>query len=297
MNSLASRRPAWLNSSVVRSSLSDRNVKVIQGVDPRVGPLLDTPGDLVRAVGHDPHDRRRLMGVPEERGEAAADLPAAVDRAATPPAADAVGRIALAAEAIRLGRALAALIPGESEVLALLALMLLHDARRDAPVRAGQVVPLDEQDRALWNDDQLREGTRDVAGGAGAATSWPVRAAGGDRRPAPARTAGLGTDRRAVRRPRPAHRLRRRRAEPRRRGRRTRRSRSWTRGARRARPRPTTATSTRPAPTCCGGPDARTRPGSPTNARSTSRRPIGSDGSCTVDSPRWDGVDFGYDDR
>jgi RNA polymerase sigma-70 factor (ECF subfamily) len=68
------------------------------------------------------------------------------------------GRIDLAAEAIQLGRALAKLMPDEGEVLALLALMLLHDARRPARVRDGQVVPLDDQDRSQWNDQQMREG-------------------------------------------------------------------------------------------------------------------------------------------
>jgi RNA polymerase sigma-70 factor, ECF subfamily len=68
------------------------------------------------------------------------------------------GRIDLAAEAIRLGRALAGLMPDEGEVLALLALMLLHDARRDARVRDGQIVPLDDQDRTLWNEPQIAEG-------------------------------------------------------------------------------------------------------------------------------------------
>jgi len=68
------------------------------------------------------------------------------------------GRIDLAAEAIRLGRALAALMPDEGEVLALLALMLLHDARRDARLRDEQVVPLDDQDRGLWNEAQIAEG-------------------------------------------------------------------------------------------------------------------------------------------
>jgi RNA polymerase sigma-70 factor (ECF subfamily) len=70
------------------------------------------------------------------------------------------GRIDLAAEAIRLGRALAVLMPDESEVLALLALMLLNDARRDARLRDGQAVPLDDQDRSLWNGEQIAEGRR-----------------------------------------------------------------------------------------------------------------------------------------
>jgi RNA polymerase sigma-70 factor (ECF subfamily) len=68
------------------------------------------------------------------------------------------GRIDLAAEAIQLGRALAELMPDEGEALALLALMLLHDARRAARVRDGQVVPLEEQDRTRWNEQHLAEG-------------------------------------------------------------------------------------------------------------------------------------------
>jgi RNA polymerase sigma-70 factor (ECF subfamily) len=68
------------------------------------------------------------------------------------------GRVDLAAEAIQLGRALAGLMPDEGEVLALLALMLLHDARRAARIRDGQVVLLDDQDRTLWNQRQIDEG-------------------------------------------------------------------------------------------------------------------------------------------
>jgi RNA polymerase sigma-70 factor, ECF subfamily len=68
------------------------------------------------------------------------------------------GRIDLAAEAIQLGRALAHLMPDEGEALALLALMLLHDARRTARIRDGQIVPLDDQDRSLWNEQQIAEG-------------------------------------------------------------------------------------------------------------------------------------------
>jgi RNA polymerase sigma-70 factor (ECF subfamily) len=67
-------------------------------------------------------------------------------------------RVDLAAEAIQLGRALADLMPDEGEVLGLLALMLLHDARREARHRDGQVVVLDEQDRALWDERQIGEG-------------------------------------------------------------------------------------------------------------------------------------------
>ncbi len=67
-------------------------------------------------------------------------------------------RVDLAGEAIRLGRVLATLMPDESEVLALQALMLLNDARRDARFRDQELVLLDEQDRSLWNDAQIAEG-------------------------------------------------------------------------------------------------------------------------------------------
>ncbi len=67
------------------------------------------------------------------------------------------GRIDLVPEGIRLGRALAELLPDESEVLALLALMLLNDARRDARIGDGQLVLLDDQDRSLWDWQQITE--------------------------------------------------------------------------------------------------------------------------------------------
>jgi RNA polymerase sigma-70 factor, ECF subfamily len=70
------------------------------------------------------------------------------------------GRVDLAAEAIQLGRALADLMPDEGEVLALLGLMLLHDARKAARLRDGQIVLFDDQDRGLWDDEQIREGRR-----------------------------------------------------------------------------------------------------------------------------------------
>jgi RNA polymerase sigma-70 factor (ECF subfamily) len=68
------------------------------------------------------------------------------------------GRGNLAAEAIRLGRALAELMPDEPEVHGLLALQLLNDARRDARFADDTVVLLSEQDRSLWDSDQIAEG-------------------------------------------------------------------------------------------------------------------------------------------
>jgi RNA polymerase sigma-70 factor (ECF subfamily) len=68
------------------------------------------------------------------------------------------GRVDLATEAIRLGRALTELMPDESEALGLLALMLLNDSRRAARFSAGELVLLDDQDRSLWDVQQLGEG-------------------------------------------------------------------------------------------------------------------------------------------
>jgi RNA polymerase sigma-70 factor (ECF subfamily) len=70
------------------------------------------------------------------------------------------GRGDLAAEAIRLGRALAELMPDEPEVHGLLALMLLHDARRAARFRDGELVLLADQDRSLWDADRSPRGGR-----------------------------------------------------------------------------------------------------------------------------------------
>ena len=68
------------------------------------------------------------------------------------------GRGDLATEAIRLGRALAELMPDEAEVHGLVALMLLHDSRREARFRDGDIVLLADQDRSLWNTEQIEAG-------------------------------------------------------------------------------------------------------------------------------------------
>ncbi|EME52432.1 RNA polymerase sigma factor [Amycolatopsis decaplanina] len=66
----------------------------------------------------------------------------------------------LSAEAIRLARILASLMPGEPEVLGLLALLLLHDARRATRVDGdGTLVSLEDQDRGSWNTAEIAEGT------------------------------------------------------------------------------------------------------------------------------------------
>jgi RNA polymerase sigma-70 factor (ECF subfamily) len=73
------------------------------------------------------------------------------------------GRGELASEALRLGRALAELMPDEPEVHGLLAMMLLHDSRRAARFRDGELVLLADQDRSLWSAAQIAEGRAALA--------------------------------------------------------------------------------------------------------------------------------------
>jgi RNA polymerase sigma-70 factor (ECF subfamily) len=68
------------------------------------------------------------------------------------------GRHDLAPEALRLGRALLALMPDEPEVHGLMALMLLLDARRSARFAQGELILLADQDRSLWNQAQIARG-------------------------------------------------------------------------------------------------------------------------------------------
>ena len=73
-------------------------------------------------------------------------------------AGDRLVRRDLCEEAIRLGRVLCAGMPEEAENLGLLALMLLHDSRRNARVLDGRLVTLEEQDRSLWDRAEIVEG-------------------------------------------------------------------------------------------------------------------------------------------
>lgn len=87
----------------------------------------------------------------------------------------------LCVEAIRLGRLLDELMPGRADVIGLLALMLLHDARRPARVsRSGDVVLLEDQDRSLWDRGGIAEGLALVdraLGIAGPVSAYVVQAA------------------------------------------------------------------------------------------------------------------------
>jgi RNA polymerase sigma-70 factor, ECF subfamily len=89
------------------------------------------------------------------------------------------GRSELAAEAIRLGEALAELMPDEPEAHGLLALMLVNDSRRQARFAGGEVVLLRDQDRSLWDRDELARGraTLDRAAALGGRGPYAIQAA------------------------------------------------------------------------------------------------------------------------
>ena len=85
-------------------------------------------------------------------------------------------RSRLCKEAIRLGRLVIELIPDEPEANGLLALMLLHDARRPAREdAAGNVISLEMQDRDLWSQSQIAEGNLELARAARAVGNGPYR--------------------------------------------------------------------------------------------------------------------------
>ncbi|MGC1400005.1 RNA polymerase sigma factor [Candidatus Binatus sp.] len=89
-------------------------------------------------------------------------------------------RTDLCAEAIRLARMLVALMPTEAEPRGLLAMMLLHDARRDARIdERGELVLLEEQDRARWDRTQIAEGLihSEAAMGANAQGPYAIQSA------------------------------------------------------------------------------------------------------------------------
>jgi RNA polymerase sigma-70 factor (ECF subfamily) len=89
---------------------------------------------------------------------------------------DSLVRRELCAEAIRLARTLVELMPENPESMALLALMLLHDSRRDTRSSAdGQLVPLEEQDRSLWHQAQIAEGIQLVERALGRRNAGPYQ--------------------------------------------------------------------------------------------------------------------------
>ena len=112
-------------------------------------------------------DARIPYEVPEERAlpERLASVQTVIylifNEGYTATAGDTLIRRELCAEAIRLARTLCELMPNQPENMGLLAVMLLHDSRCGARVNAaGELVPLEEQDRSTWHREQIEEGVR-----------------------------------------------------------------------------------------------------------------------------------------
>jgi RNA polymerase sigma-70 factor (ECF subfamily) len=99
--------------------------------------------------------------LPERLGSVLAVLYLIFNEGYTASAGDALVRRELCAEAVRLGRVLAELMPDEGEALGLLALLLLHDARRESRVGpAGELELLEDHDRDRWDRAEIGEGVR-----------------------------------------------------------------------------------------------------------------------------------------
>ena len=201
------------------------------------------------------------------------------------------GRNELAAEALRLGRALAELMPDEPEVHGLLAMMLLHDARREARFHDGDLVLLADQDRALWDAAQIAARPGGARPRARPARARCVRRAGGDRVAARRRAARLAADRGPLRRARTPDRLAGRRAEQGRRGRRSRGSAGRARDRRRrlrARGLPLPACDAGGA--ACVASAAAPRPGRRTSGRSRSSTTTPSAGCWSAGWRSWEAI-------
>jgi RNA polymerase sigma-70 factor, ECF subfamily len=106
-----------------------------------------------------PYEIPPLHALPERLKSVQAVIYLVFNEGYTATSGEVLVRKELCSEAIRLGRTLCELLPREAESLGLLALMLLQDSRRNARVNAqGELITLEEQDRSLWDANEIKEG-------------------------------------------------------------------------------------------------------------------------------------------
>ena len=111
------------------------------------------------AQAHIPYEVPPFHALPERLQAVQSVLYLIFNEGYSATAGDTLIRRELCAEAIRLARLLCALLPRDAETLGLLALMLIHDSRRNARTsEAGDLVLLEEQDRSLWDREEIRQG-------------------------------------------------------------------------------------------------------------------------------------------
>lgn len=121
---------------------------------------------LVRAkskirIAHIPYEIPSLKLLPERLASVQAVVYLIFNEGYSATSGDSLIRKDLCAESIRLGRLLCELVPDESENLGLLALMLLQNSRRDARIdERGELVTLEDQNRSLWDHEEIEEGLR-----------------------------------------------------------------------------------------------------------------------------------------